>query len=359
MRLTALLCALMFVSPAFAKPTTRPFAFQITNGGIYDAFLDVPDDANKNGVGVIIIPSIPGTDADWTIPAPYTIDQDKDIRDGKRLGQMLASRGFTVLRMDMYARGQEPTSSRPPQIPFGDTLEATRKGLAAFRALNLCDPERIVVIGHGLGTLRASELLREDEGVIGAVLLSGGALARTGYETDQELTEDANRKFRQMDFGNDRQVDEGEYRRYRQMHEGEPIARRSFEELDRDGDGVLLIPEVAGTLAVDSHRLLGDSVSRPWTLYDLTWPEDVLNDRDVPTLAVYGSRDQRSAWAYILEASPRTAEMADFEVRVYPDVGHLLGPQQFRKVGPMSDEIATGIVEWVDERFGAADADDD
>lgn len=95
------------------------------------------------------------------------------------LTDALAEAGFVVLRFDERGRGR----SAPGELGFVAQLADARRALASLSVQPEVDPDRLVVIGHGEGGLRALLLATERPADVHAV----GLLAPPGRPYEQVL----------------------------------------------------------------------------------------------------------------------------------------------------------------------------
>jgi pimeloyl-ACP methyl ester carboxylesterase len=80
----------------------------------------------------------------------------------------LADAGFVVLRFDERGRGK----SEPAGATFLGQVEDARRGLRTLLVQEEVDPDRIVVVGHGEGGLRALHVVAGAAGIRGVALLA-------------------------------------------------------------------------------------------------------------------------------------------------------------------------------------------
>jgi alpha-beta hydrolase superfamily lysophospholipase len=95
------------------------------------------------------------------------------------LTDALAEAGFVVLRFDERGRGK----SGPGELGFVAQLADARRALAVLSIQPEVDPDRIVVVGHGEGGLRALSLANDRAADVHAVVL----LAMPGRPYEQVL----------------------------------------------------------------------------------------------------------------------------------------------------------------------------
>lgn len=155
----------------------------------YDAMLEAPPAAQRNGWGVLLIGGGMGNDLDWSTPGSITVDGQttpmtitgQDHADAPALSAALTRRGFVVLRWSTIARGdpladQWPAKATPRSL--AELLRQAGSALHALRSSVLIERDRIIVIGHSLGAARACTLASDDSGIKALVLLSPAYFTR-------------------------------------------------------------------------------------------------------------------------------------------------------------------------------------
>lgn len=177
-----------------AESTTRPAThisepFPGPDGLEFDAVVERPAEAHRNGWGVLLIGGGLGNDLDWT--APGQVDFGDGVTqvtitgephaDAPRISAALVSRGFTVMRWSTIARGdpladQWPVRTTPRTL--AELADQTRAALTALRRQPTVRPDRVILLGFSLGAARACTIAAEDEGVRALILLSPAYFTR-------------------------------------------------------------------------------------------------------------------------------------------------------------------------------------
>lgn len=158
---------------------------------VFDGRIDAPPRDRRNGWGVLMIGGAFGNDLDWSFPGSLDIDGRRtqltitgdSHADAPPISGALLERGFVVARWSTIRR-DDPLKDRWPieatVYPLPAMVEHARAALAAFRAQNVCRPDRVILLGHSLGAARACTIAADDDSIAGLILLAPAMLTREG-----------------------------------------------------------------------------------------------------------------------------------------------------------------------------------
>lgn len=123
----------------------------------------IPDGASEPGPAVLWI-SGTGREDRHGIAGPPPVDLG-----GHQITDALAQAGLVVLRFDERGQGR----SEPGSLSFSGQLEDVRRAYRTLVVQPEVDPDRVVLVAHGEGSLRALSLAAQHgSSVIGVVLLA-------------------------------------------------------------------------------------------------------------------------------------------------------------------------------------------
>ncbi len=254
-------------------------------------------------------------DEHWTVPGSYINDGEttpltisgEPHTDAVFLSDALTSRGFVVMR---YRLSGSPPGEPLMPVPIDRSIEIAREAMQALRAAEPVASERIVLVGHSLGALRAARIA--DAGVAGIVWLA------PAYATAQPKN-----SVLAMEAAAQTLYD----------------AADPHPEIDDfDGDGELDPWEIT-RWAIDAG-LLGEL---PTTVASGTFPIDTVRELDIPLLALFGELDPITMHAPALSGEARC------EVIVVKGLGHNLSEERGGLVGPITDETANVVAWWCED----------
>ncbi len=333
------------------------------NGFVYDARYLVP--RTRVGVGVLLIGGGYAWDLHWTVPPeardgqgntiPLTID-GQATRDADVLAFALAGRGLTVLqfsgiRRDDPKRAEDPSMAEP--IGIVDSVELTRLALEALRSHPTVRDDRVILVGHSLGMVRACQMV--DDRIVGIVGLAGAYLSRVSEST--RVLRALPDSYADGDSNGDSRFSYEEFDAWRARHPEHVLFASLSDTLDRDGDGWLRPWELR----------VGERIAQ-WRVADESWrdlrvglrgddrlshPEDVLAESTVPVLLVCGGLDAISLHAPLLEERARRADREDLEIQYFANLGHQLSAEREDLVGPIDPSVVELVSEWALEEARA------
>lgn len=82
----------------------------------------------------------------------------------------------------------------------------------------------------------------------------------------------------------------------------------------------------------------------------LRFGEDVLRARPIPTLALFGGRDEsRAVDAAGVSSLAGSGAIAGLRAQVFPELGHQLGPQAGQRHGPIDTGVVDLLARWCEE----------
>jgi pimeloyl-ACP methyl ester carboxylesterase len=194
--------------PPDTPASTQPATVRTDDGLEFDAIVEVPVPARRNGWGVLMIGGGFGNDLDWTVPGSIDVEGDQmqmtisgeTHADGPAISAALAERGFVVMRWSTIARGdpladQWPVRATTRSLP--ELVVQASDALRTLRETGLVEHGRVILLGHSLGAARACTIAADDRGVKALILLApayftGDADAATSLESKgMRLSEDA------------------------------------------------------------------------------------------------------------------------------------------------------------------------
>ncbi|MCH2136220.1 MAG: hypothetical protein MK101_06515 [Phycisphaerales bacterium] len=337
---------------AASGPLTHNLTLPGPRDWTYDARLVEPLD-EPSGLTVLMIGGGLGNDLEWTVPGSIqwngehlqmTIDGTTHA-DAPRIADSLARSGHAVMYYSTIAR-EDPKRDRWPvemtMLSPADLLQMARNAAEAVRAHPATDDNALILLGHSMGAQRACAQAAEDPGVKGLVLLGGAQMTRTGPgDSGRNLHKEAAvDRLESLDIDGDGAVTGSEI----------PAG------LDFDQDGQLRVWELSASLAAGARA---DITDRSNDNSGMPFGEDSLGHRAIPTLALYGSLDEAQAHhAPILAALKTDGTLEHVQVRMLPDIGHQLGPEQDGRLGPISDAAVDAIVAFVESLRSARPTED-
>ena len=248
------------------------------------------------------------------------LDRDETIggvRVFKDLAEGLASRGIVVLRYEKRTR-QFPALPRTAKYTIEqETVQDAVRAAALLRTQQEVNPQRVFVVGHGLGGYIAPRIAAEDGKLAGIVLLAANARSLPDVLLDQAIYIGvAGRQLEAIKAG---------------------VARaKSLEAVDADAPPVL---GMQVTYVID----LKD--------YD---PAATVKQTGVPVLVIHGDRDfEVTAKDFALWKSGLTGHK-DVTLHNYPALNHLLvagegksTEEEYRKAGNVNAEVIGDIAGWL------------
>ncbi len=361
--------ATLTLAGALRAERVDAFTLADDHGRTYDARVTFPDPDESIGVTVLMLGGGSVTDRHWTVPGsvewrgeriPLTID-DRPTRDADDIAGALLDRGFAVAQWSSIHRQDEPARENPGLAtakPYRVVRDLSERALAAVRAREGVDADRIALVAHSLGAARGLQLAADDDGVIAAAFLAG-AYTSPLESRPSEAGEDVIGPLRAHGLSADEGIPRGRWERLAAA-DGAPRGW-AFDEVDRDGDGFARRWEIA-SLAVVEDLAGGDRsalVADDATFAGGPHPARVLLAWDRPTLLIFGGLDPMSVHAPIIEAEASRAGADHVEVWIEPLLGHQLAPEVPRAdgapaamagptlVGPIDPEIVERLAVWL------------
>ncbi len=343
----AVLIATLIGAAALTRAEPERFTFEHPSPDgaetrTFEARIDRPDAELANGSAVMLIGGGNATDMDWFVSGVVVRGKTQTrvtisgepTRDARTIGEALVGAGFVVMRWSSVHEG-DPVASQTPgmitPIPFEYSVELTRSARDAFRERSPEARERLILIGHSLGAPRATAAA--DDGVVGLVFLAGAYTSRT-KERPSEMREQGAAFIRPKD----RDADGTLSRR-----ETPDMLIELYDTVDADGDGRLCDWEVSTLLRAAAPTPDDTSEElRP----GVPWPSDVIRDRRLPTLALFGGLDPISIHGGWLRNLASTEGLDALRVEFRAGLGHQLSREQDGLIGPIDPGVVERIVAW-------------
>ncbi len=353
MRLAAAVLAVLVVGAGAGEPERFVFEHPSPEGSEtrrFEARIDRPEAGRANGHAVMLIGGGSVTDMDWTVMGSYELDgevtrvtiDNAPTRDAKTIGDALVDAGFTVMRWSSIHQDDELAKETPGMamgIPFVYSVGLTRAARDAFRERAPEAGERLILVGHSLGAPRATAVA--DEGVVGLVFLAGAYMSRT-LTSPREICEDAFGEWAYIDADGDGVMTDAELGPDpRGCPTGSVVS--ALRTHDVDGDGDVRRWEVAAWGERPDHAAAeGSAELRP----GVPWPSEVIRERAIPSLAVYGGLDPMSVHGPWLEAFAKRQGLADVSVEYWAARGHQLSREEGELCGPIDAGVVWRIADW-------------
>lgn len=310
----------------------------------FEARIDRPDEG-ANGYAVMLIGGGSVTDLDWTLPGSYEHEGEttrvtisgEPTTDAKTIGDALVDAGFVVMRWSSVHADDELAKAQPGMamgVPFEYSIGLTGAALDAFRDRAPEANDKLILVGHSLGAPRATAVA--DDGVVGLVFLAGAYTSRT-KEAPSSICERGAAYINPKDRDGDGRLSRRETPdRYIDL----------FDVIDADDDGFLCDWELSTLLRVvekapdDESEQLREGVP---------WPSDVIKERRMPTLALFGGLDPMSVHGGWLRDLAAEHDLNGVHVEYYAGLGHQLSVEFDGRSGPIDALVVATIVEWCEE----------
>ncbi|MBX3323325.1 MAG: hypothetical protein KF757_10075 [Phycisphaeraceae bacterium] len=178
------------------------------HGHQFEAVVHTPSPSRNTGWAVLMIGGGLGNTLDWDVPGSLihngesmqlTISGEPHA-DAPLLRAALVSEGLTVLHWSTIAHG-DPLADQWPTMATARTqaelLEQARAALGMLRARPGVRVDRVLLLGHSQGAMRAWSLASEDRSVAGLILLApayfsrdervAGSLAKQGLSFGEDV----------------------------------------------------------------------------------------------------------------------------------------------------------------------------
>ena len=357
--------------PGGLSARSAEFTFRTDDGYVFDARVHLPPPKQRNGYGVLLMGGGIANDLNWTVPGSLrTGDRVQQVtisgephEDATRIADYLVQRGYVVahwstIRRDDPKRDKWPYEATTYPIPV--MIEHARAALRAFRNRRLFDENKTVLLGYSLGGHRAVVIASTDRGIAGLVLLAPAQLTRTGLDDGGRNVhrEQVEGLMSAIDLDGDGACSRDEFATWSlTASPGEALAALRFDDLDFDDGGSLVPWEISAALARLSRRDMNIPEDLPTDRHGLRWAEDILGQRAIPTLILYGELDNAQAHhAPIIGDLIEQRSLAHIDLRIIPGVGHTLGPEFGGRVGPIDHLVLETIGTWLDEAVDLHDA---
>ena len=324
-----------------------------------------PESKKRNGFAVLMIGGGYGNDLDWSVPGKIktrtgeralTIS-GKSHADAPVIAKMLTESGFVVMHYSTIpVCKQNPLRDSKALEAFDQArlFELSKTALQKLREKEGVANDKIVLLGHSLGAVRAANLAASNQGIAGMILLAAAQLTRTAAnDRGRNMNRDRVSAFLlAADSNRDEicQVQEWGQWKTRNRKPVHPLAAQSFKSLDFNKDQKLVRWELAAGFARANRKQFSESEMRRRDPVGLTWTEDVLRSRaELPALILYGDLDFAQAHhAPIIAESIRSWKRGSGVVlKTLPELGHQLSKEREGRVGPIAGEALNEIAIWL------------
>lgn len=234
------------------------------------------------------------------------------------LAEALSARGIAVLQYDKrtYLYAQEMAND-PDDALLTVEEEVIQDAIAAGRLLQAdvrIDPDRVYVLGHSLGAMLAPRICAESEGVFAGMVLAGGS--------NESLLQILLRQLSDL----------AEQAGYEQLA---PLLEQTRQTAAR-------LTEMTAEEAAQTTDALAGSIYYYWEMAQHPTPAAYLNQLQLPTLIINGTRDFQ-----VVQAEGRDSWEAALDMDApwlhcfWPDVNHvLMCPEVDEQTAGTADEYA-------------------
>jgi uncharacterized protein len=280
--------------------------------------LSLPKAAPGRRPAVVLVHGLGPLDRDATVGAHKPFHA---------LARGLAARGIAVLRYDKRTHVHAARVAELDDLTVDDeVLDDALAAIAALRLRKDVDPERIFVVGHGLGGMLAPRLAERDRRLAGLVLLAAPArsIARVLVEQTEYLVS--------LEGGD---ADAREVVLAQLEHDA---ALTESADLDEDDEPILGAP---ASYWVDLRGY--DPVA---TVARLSPPRRVF--------AAQGGRDHQVGSEDFARWQKGLAGRAGSVARLYPRLNHLFvagegksTPAEYLLPGELADELLDDVAAWI------------
>ncbi len=307
-------------------------------------------------------------DLDVTIAGARTAD-GKEAKRFRAIAHALVREGFVVYRHHKRGYATDRNDDRLDvvrTITLARSTGDSRRALARLRESPWVDPRRIVLLGYSEGTMLAPVIAKDDDGVLGVVLIGCvvdfDRVAR--FQTVDKPIADA---FAAFDRDDDGRIDAREQIAPGPPGSPRPAWIRATGRLDRDRDGAISRSEADVHLAATAFRPFKDGSADPESYWHghfrVPTNLEALPAFRKPVILIQGEEDWRTPAPHAreLEARMKAAGHPSMTFRYYPGLGHGLSPPRpapeggvFREetAGPPSAEVLAEMAALARERFG-------
>ncbi len=347
--------------------TTFATSFASEEGFVFDARIVSPPKPNRNGYGVLMLGGGIGNDLNWSVPGFVDVDGEnkqftitgQSHSDAPLIATTLAERGFVVMHWTTIRQDDPKRDAWPNGMTLysiNDLLRFSKSALAHFRDLHWFENDKVILLGHSLGAVRAANIALVDDGIDALVLLAPAQAIRTS-DSDRGHGNNlnaANHFIRSTDTNFDGMCNKQEFSEWSReaANRQHPLASQRFEQLDFIADLQLVDWEIAAGLARHVRAASDFSNLLKVDFSGMRWTEDILQERKIDTLIVYGTLDSgQSHQAPLLFDLIQSKNLDHAQIRLLPSVGHQLGPEQDGCFGPISEKSRKVIADWLTKRL--------
>ena len=307
-----------------------------------------------------------GNDLDWTTPGFITHQgQQQQVTitgdchaDAPLIAAALAKRGFMVMHYTTIRR-DDPQRHRWPNeatvYSLQDLLRFSKAALSTLRG-RLGSEDKIILLGHSLGAVRAANIAAVDSNLSALVLLAPAQLTRT---SDSDRGQNSNRNaalefLQAVDLNHDDACGPDEFHSWKQITKEADhlLASQQFESLDFHPDERLLLWEISAGFARIKRRQIDFNSANPVDRFGLLWTEDVLRKTKLSTLLVFGALDNaQSHHAPIMAELIESENLGHADSQTLSNLGHQLGQEQGNLIGPINAGVVRLIADWLETQI--------
>ncbi len=279
-------------------------------------------------------------ESDWKLPGVLTIpngggpfpavvlvhdsgpnDRDETVFSAKPfrdLAEGLASRGIVVLRYEKRNRQFRAKMAGMSGLTYGEeTVDDAVQAAALLREQKEVNPQRVFVLGHGLGGYLAPRIAAEDGKLAGIVILAGNARPLEDVILDQTVAA-------------------GTTGRPLEAVKGQVTRIKALEPADADAPPILNLP-VSYWLDLKGYDAVAEARKLP-----------------VRVLVLQGERDFQVSMKDFNLWKSGLADSKAATFRSYPALNHLLvagegksTEAEYRKPGHVAPEVIDDIARWM------------
>ena len=315
----------------------------------FDARLIEPAN-ERSGLTVVMIGGGISNDLDWTTPGKIKVGEDsmqltitgESHKDATTIAIALADQGHAVLHYSTIADEDPKRDLWPlevtPHAPR-DLLLLQKSATELARKHPATSNDRLILLAHSMGAQRAAAQAAKDEQIHAMVLMGAAQMTHTGPEDPGRNLNAAAARSRLQELDQD--------------DDGKVMGEELPEDLDFDLDGILQAWEMSAAIAITER---GKISAAPRTdQHGIPFGEESLKGRSLPVLVIYGQLDNAQGHhAPVLQSLVDQEHLRQLEIRIIPNLGHQMSPQEGMLVGPISSGAIQGIVEWIGD-LGQAD----
>lgn len=365
MKLRRALCSLAFsFASCLAMAAEQEIEISTFDGLALSARLAMPDSvpAGKSLPAIVLVHGSGATDMDLWIPGNATAT-GRPTMPFREISESLTQAGFAVLRYNKRGVTEHQGDNAPvvdqrvfatatPDTLMRDVLSA----VTYLRSQPNIDRSRIILLGMSEGTVLCPMAAEKDSRIAGLVLL--GAMARNLRDTlsYQYVERNLDSLRTHVDANRDNRISAQELRVF-------PEVSLPLDKVDRDRDGLASLDEIRALFLGEFNGMLEKglrSPMRPWFEGHFALSRNDLRVAKFrhPILILQGEADVQTqvSEAYLIESALRETAHPDFELKVFPGLGHGFSPNIgtngiLPTVGPFAPQVFDALRSWLAQRF--------